>query len=222
MAWGFSIWSFRDCPENPVDLRKRCRTFVPSAGHAKHGQLKNAWSSWVPTRSDDCGAPARIGSLFPYSSAREAVAHAAIGDQREAESAINRALREVDRGLDDSEDPIWLRFVTAAEIQSITAQAGTFLGQHDKAVEFYQASVGAHNKPRDEASYRAYYSASLARLGDDSAAVTEGLSALALLEGPVKSHCLVSELQPARTAADRASTDDAEQFRSRFDLLLAH
>ncbi|MFF0532681.1 recombinase family protein [Nocardia amikacinitolerans] len=34
---------------------------VPPAGHAKHGQLENAWSSRVPIRSDDHGLPVRIG-----------------------------------------------------------------------------------------------------------------------------------------------------------------
>ncbi|MGW0357145.1 helix-turn-helix domain-containing protein [Nocardia nova] len=159
--------------------------------------------------------------LHALHAARQSVAYAAVGDVREAESAINRAWREVDRGLDDPNDPIWLHFVTPAEIQSITAQAWTFLGEHGKAVEIYRASVGAQNKQRDEASYRAYYSASLARLGDHRAAVTEGLRALALLEGPVKSRRLLSELQPARVAADRPGADDAEQFRSRLDRLVA-
>jgi hypothetical protein len=114
-----------------------------------------------------------------------------------------------------------LHFVTPAEIQSITAQARTYLGQHDKAVAIYQASVGAPNKPRDEASYRAYYAGALARLGDHKAAVTEGLSALTLLSGPVESRRLVSELQPVRSIASKAHSDDAELFSGRFDRLTA-
>jgi hypothetical protein len=158
--------------------------------------------------------------LHALHAARLAVAYAAVGDRHETESAITRALREVDRGLDDPDDPIWLHFVTPAEIQSITAQARTYLGQHDKAVAIYQASVGAHNKPRDEASYRAYYAASLARLGEHGTAVTEGLSALTLLGGTVKSRRLVSELQPVRTAAGSVHGDDAELFNGRFDRLM--
>lgn len=158
--------------------------------------------------------------LHALHAARQAVAYAAVGDRRETMSSINRALREVDRGLDDADDPIWLHFVTPAEIQSITAQAWTYLGQHDKAVAIYQTSVGAHNKPRDEASYRAYYAAALARLGEHGAAVAEGLSALALLGGPVKSHRLVSELQPVRTVVDTVRSGDAELFGRQFDGLL--
>ncbi len=157
--------------------------------------------------------------LHALHAARQAVAYAAVGDHRETEAAISQALREVDRGLDDPEDPIWLHFVTPAEIQSITAQARTFLGQHDIAVTIYQASVGAHAKARDEASYRAYYSAALARLGDTNTALTEGLSALTLLQGPVKSKRLVAELQPVRAMAEKSQSDRAQQFSRQFDQL---
>lgn len=171
-------------------------------------------------RISDAIRPIRSGRLHALHAAREAVAYAAVGDTRESEQAINRALREVDRGLEDPEDPIWLNFVTPAEIQSITAQARTFLGQHERAVEFYRSSVGATTQPRDEASYRAYYASSLARLGDHSAAITEGLSALTLLEGPVKSRRLVAELKPARSIADRIGSDAAADFANRFDQLI--
>ncbi|MBB5916826.1 transcriptional regulator with XRE-family HTH domain [Nocardia transvalensis] len=171
-------------------------------------------------RISDAIRPVRSTRLHALHAAREAVAHAAVGDRRAAEAAMIRALREVDRGLDDPDDPIWLHFVTPAEIQSITAQARTYLGQHDQAADIYQASVGAQSKPRDEASYRAYHSSSLARLGDHNAAVTEGLSALALLEGPVKSRRLVAELEPVRTAVDGTRSSEAELFRARFDQLM--
>lgn len=160
---------------------------------------------------------ARLQSL---NAARLAVAYAAVGDRRAAEAAIAHAWREVDRGLDDPNDPSFLHFITAAEIQSITAHAWDFMGRHDQAVAIYQESLGAHNKPRDEASYRAYCSASLARLGDHSTAITEGLSALTLLHGPVKSPRLVSELQPVRAAADALRSDEAEQFSRQYDRLL--
>lgn len=171
-------------------------------------------------RISDAIRPIRSTRLHALHAAREAVAYAAVGDARESEQAINRALREVDRGFDDAEDPIWLSFVTPAEIQSITAQARTYLGQHDKAVDFYRSSVGATTQPRDEASYRAYYASSLARLGDHSMAVTEGLSALSLLENTVKSRRLVAELKPTRQVAERVGSDEAADFIHRFDKLV--
>jgi tetratricopeptide (TPR) repeat protein len=166
---------------------------------------------------------ARMQALL---AAYQGVAYAAVGDHRECERALSVAWREVDRGLDDPNDPVRLHFVTESEIRSIEARARTFLGergysgQHERAVDIYRRSVGADgSKPRDEASYRAYFAASIARLGDTRTAVAEGLAALALLEGPVASPRLVAELQPVRTAAAKTRDDDAEQFRTRFDAL---
>jgi hypothetical protein len=164
--------------------------------------------------------------LHALNAARLAVAYAAVGDAPEAETAIRHAWREVDHGLDSPDDPIWLHFVTESEIRSIEAKARTYLGahgysgQHDRAVEIYRRSVETgDSKDRDEASYRAYLAASVARLGDTKAAVAEGLAALSMLEGPVTSPRLVAELQPVRTAASKIRDDDAEQFRARFDAL---
>jgi len=149
------------------------------------------------------------------------VAYAAVGDARESDAAIAHAWREVDRGLDDAQDPIWLHFVTPAEIHSIAAQAKSYLGQHDKAATTYGESIGAHNKPRDDASYRAYYAASLAHLGDTHTAFVEGLSALSILEGPVTSPRLVAELLPVRSAAETSTAAESDEFRVRFDAVRA-
>jgi hypothetical protein len=164
--------------------------------------------------------------LHALNAARLAVAYAGVGDVREAEAAILNAWREVDRGLDSPDDPIWLHFVTESEIRSIEAKARSFLGergfsgQHARAVDIYGQSVGADgSKPRDEASYRAYFAASIAHLGDTRTAVGEGLAALALLEGPVTSPRLIGELQPVRIAAAKTRDGDAEQFCTRFDAL---
>lgn len=156
-------------------------------------------------------------------SAREAVAHAALRDLREFEQAMNRAWREVDRGLDDPDAPVWLHHVTPTEIRSIEARGRAYLGQHDRAVDIYQSTIGARGAMplRDEASYRAYFAAALAGLGDTSSAITEGHAALAILEGPVNSPRLVAELRPVRLAAARSNGDDAERFRRRFDALSA-
>ncbi|KZM70064.1 helix-turn-helix domain-containing protein [Nocardia terpenica] len=171
-------------------------------------------------RATDLSRNIRSARLHAMLSARQGVAYAALGDAREAEHAIARAWRETDRGFDDLDDPVGLLFVTPAEIRSIEARARSYLGEHYKAAAIYRESIGTEgSKPRDEASYRAYFAASLARLGDTRNAVTEGLAALPLLEGPVNSPRLVAELQPVRTAATSASGDDADQFRYRYDAL---
>ncbi|MGW4327556.1 helix-turn-helix domain-containing protein [Nocardia sp. NPDC004573] len=161
---------------------------------------------------------ARLNALR---AAREALAHAAVGEHREFEQTMIRAWREVDRGLDDSEDPIWLHFVTPAEIRSIEARGRSYLGQHRRAATVYREAISSEGTMplRDEASYRAYFAASLAGLGDLNAAVTEGNRAVSLLEGPVSSSRLVQELRPVRVGASRLRGDDAEHFRHRFDAL---
>jgi hypothetical protein len=182
------------------------------------GQLREALQ--FSLRATDLTRTSRSSRQHAIRAARDAMAYAAVGDAREAERAMAHAWREIESSVDDPDDPVGLLFVTPAEIRSIEARVRDYLGQHDRAATIYAESVAAaDSKPRDEASYRAYYSASLARLGDHSAALTEGLSALALLEGPVQSHRLVTELQPARAVADRARGDDAEQFRLRYDAL---
>ncbi len=154
-------------------------------------------------------------------SAREAVAHAAIGERQEFEQAITRAWREVDRGLDDVDEPVWLHHVTPTEIKSIEARGHVYLGQHDRAVSIYRETIGQRGiqPPRDEASYRAYFAAALAGLGDITSAITEAHAALSILEGPVNSPRLLAELRPVRVAAAHTRGDDAEHFRTRFDTL---
>ncbi len=61
-------------------------------------------------------------------SAREAVAHAAIGERQDFEQAMTRAWREVERGLDDVDEPVWLHHVTPFEIRSIEARGPRLLG----------------------------------------------------------------------------------------------
>ncbi|MBF6300415.1 hypothetical protein IU459_23125 [Nocardia amamiensis] len=160
---------------------------------------------------------ARLQALL---AAREGVAYAAVGDRSQCERALAAAWRQVDRGLDDSNDPVRLYYITEAEIRTIEAHARRYLGQHDKAVTIYHDSVtrGTH-PPRDEASYRAYYAASLARLGDTTTAINEGLAALTMLDGPVTSPRLVNELRPVYIAAQQTRGDDADHFRTRFDIL---
>lgn len=162
----------------------------------------------------------RLQALF---AAREAVAHAAVGDTRECQRALTRAAREVDRGIDNPDDPLWMHFVTPTEIQFIEAQAMMFLDQHDKAITVFRDAVDAAEgcSLRDEASYRAYLASALAQQGDTSNAVTEGLSALTLLEDSVKSPRLVAEMRTVRATTRGTHSGDTATFNDRFDALRA-
>jgi transcriptional regulator with XRE-family HTH domain len=171
-------------------------------------------------RIDDAIRHNPSARLHALSGARLAVAHAAMGDARGAEAAAARAQREVERGF-DPDDPSWLDFVTPSEIRSVTAAARNRLGDHEAAVEIYRESLAMDNLPRDDASYHAYCSASLAKLGDHHEAVAEGLASLTLLDGPVTSRRLLGELRPVRVSAGKVRGDEAEKFRTDFDRLVA-
>ncbi|WP_280482627.1 hypothetical protein [Nocardia cyriacigeorgica] len=160
----------------------------------------------------------RLNSLR---NAREAIAHAAVGDSREFSRGMTCTWREADRGLDDADDPNWLLFVTPAELRVHEAKGHMLLGQHSKAADLYRESVNRPgNLPRDDASYRTYYAASLAGLGDTTSAVEAANSALALLENTVNSPRLLAELQPVYTAARHLTSDDATHFRHRYASLV--
>lgn len=150
--------------------------------------------------------------------AREAMAYAAIADHREFERTLARVWHEIDRGLDNPDDPIWLHFVTAAELRVLEARGRKLLGQHSRAVDLFRESIDRPgNLARDEASYRAYFAASLTGLGDIHSALAAGLDALTLLESQVDSPRLVGELRPLRLVAIRTKSTEAEHFTRRFD-----
>ncbi|MBO0883443.1 MAG: hypothetical protein J2P17_24525, partial [Mycobacterium sp.] len=153
--------------------------------------------------------------------AREAVAHAAVGDRRECDRALAAAWRQVDRGLDDPNDPIRLHYITPDEIATTEAHAHSYLGRHEQAAANYRASLlGTDHPLRDQASYQAYYAASLARLGDTTTAYSEGLKALDLLEGPVHSPRLVNVLHPVHHIAHQSRAEEATQFTARYNHLI--
>ncbi len=182
------------------------------------GRMREALqlSLWASDRSRG-DRSARLQAIL---TAREGVAYAAVGDRRECERTLAAAWRQVDRGLDDPDDPVRLHYITADEIRTIEAHARRYLGEYDTAAGIYHDTIHAGRQPlRDEASYRAYYAASLADLGDTQAALAEGLTALALFEGPVKSPRLVNEMRPVHHLALSTSGSDAEEFRIRFHTL---
>ncbi|MGY2027412.1 helix-turn-helix domain-containing protein [Nocardia gipuzkoensis] len=171
-------------------------------------------------RSTELGRGIPSARMNALKAAEEATAYAAVGDQQEFDRAMARVWREADRGLDNPDDPAWLEHVNEAELHAHEARGLRMLGHHGQAAELCRESV-THGGyfPRDEASYRAYFAAALAGLGDTTAAITEAHAALTLLEGPVNSPRLLAELRPVRVAATRTRGDDAEHFRHRFDTL---
>ncbi|MBF6290000.1 helix-turn-helix domain-containing protein [Nocardia cyriacigeorgica] len=182
------------------------------------GRMREALQ--LSLRASDRSRNDRSARLQAILAAREGVAYAAVGDRRECERALAAAWRQVDRGLDDPDDPVRLHYITADEIRTIEAHARRYLGQHDTAADIYRDTIHAGHHPlRDEASYRAYYAASLADLGDTRTALTEGLTALALFEGSVKSPRLVNEMRPVYRIARNTPGSDADEFRTRFQNL---
>ncbi|MGY1896629.1 helix-turn-helix domain-containing protein [Nocardia gipuzkoensis] len=171
-------------------------------------------------RSSELVRSVSSARLNAWRAVGEAVAYAAVGDTSSFEKALTRVWREADRGLDSRDDPAWLDCITEAELRVWEARGRKLLGQHSKAVTLCGESMGrAGNPHRDEASYRAYFAASLAGLGEVDAAIAAGHGALSLLEGPVNSLRLVGELRPVRIVSERSRGDDAEHFRVRFDSL---
>ncbi|MBF6097813.1 helix-turn-helix domain-containing protein [Nocardia cyriacigeorgica] len=172
----------------------------------------------VTQRTSELARHVPSARLNALRTARLATAYAAVGDRREFERATNSVWREVDRGLDDANDPVWLTFVTEPELRVLEAKGHQMLGQHHQAATlFHKSLTRPHNLPRDEASYRTYYAASLTALGDTTEALTAAHSALDLLSGPVQSPRLLAELHPLRTAAHHSHSDAAASFRHRYD-----
>ncbi|MEU1550707.1 helix-turn-helix domain-containing protein [Nocardia sp. NPDC005745] len=159
--------------------------------------------------------PSRIHALI---ATREAQAYGVLGDRAAYRKAIATAWREFDFAVDhESLDdcPPWLRFVSATEIRYHEAQAHGRLGDQAKSADLYAGLALEHAGARNSAGYRAGSAAALAKVGDVDAAVDQGLSVLADLEGPVSSTRILRRLESVRAAAEGRS----EEFTTRFDEL---
>ncbi|MGH3342202.1 MAG: helix-turn-helix domain-containing protein [Carbonactinosporaceae bacterium] len=152
--------------------------------------------------------------LHALIAAREAIGHAMLGETRSFNAAITRAWREIDRSGDD--DPVWLQFVTPAEIHVHEGMGRTHLKDHATAAELYRDSLTADLPPRNAANYRSLLAATLASEGDATEAVREGMAVLPTLEGRVVSPRTLQDLQPVRIAAEQTG---AEEFCIRYDKL---
>ncbi|MEV6065375.1 helix-turn-helix transcriptional regulator [Nocardia sp. NPDC052001] len=230
-------WLARDCGQ-PLLARQQLMESVLLAEQSRDsvllaatlGDLANIAAA-VPTmdlepvrlaqRSTELVRKLSSVRLKALKAAEESIAYAAVGDSREFERALTRVGRELDLGLDNSADPAWLSHVTEAELRVHEARGRKLLGQHTRAADLFRDSIDrAENLPRDEASYRAYFAASLAGLGDSAAAIGAGHGALDLLESQVDSPRLVAELRPVRRAAAGVRGSEAEHFGRRFDALI--
>ena len=155
--------------------------------------------------------------LHALLAAREATAHAAIGDNRGFTVAISRAWREVDRGFTD-DVPVWLRFVNSSEIATAEARGRLYLGDPAAAAALYRRSLDAPLSPRNSAVYRAELARALAANGDVTGAMTEGRVVLtALSTGAVTSPRTFAKLHPVRQAA--AHDRRGEDFCAHYDQL---
>ena len=131
-------------------------------------------------------------------------------------ASIARARRELDRG-DHPADPPWTGYVTPAEITAHDALAMLRSGNPARAGRLFRDVLADPGlPPRNRALYQACLAASLAAEGDQAQAIAEGLTLLPVLEGPVRSARVVSQLLPVRRKAARGT-----EFAARFDALAA-
>ncbi len=152
--------------------------------------------------------------LHALIAARQAIAHAALGDRQGFRTAITRAWRELDRGWTE-EDPVWLHFVIPAEITIHEAKGRTYLGDQGAAIGLYQQSLeNPALSRRNRACYNAQFAAALASGGEAARAVDEGSAVLLALEEAVASPRVLRELRPVRSAAEQVG---AGEFCMRFD-----
>lgn len=155
--------------------------------------------------------------LHALIAAREAVAYSLLGDGRGFRTAMDRAWRELDKGLGTG-DPVWLSFVGRSEVRTHEARGLACLGEAEAAVALCQDSLRETRlAPRNRAFYHAQLASTLAACGDASSAVSEGLAVLPALEKDVASLRTLRELSPVRLAAGQAG---AEEFCQRFDKAL--
>lgn len=161
----------------------------------------------------------RTPRLHALLAAREAISYAALGDEAAYRSAITRAHRELDAGL-NADDPMWLRFVVPAELRVAEAKGRIYLDDPAGAVGLYEESLADDDlSPRNRLNYRAQLAAALARSGQTDTAVAEGLTVLPDLEAQVASPRTLAELRPVRQAAEQIGNDE---FCIRWDTATTH
>jgi hypothetical protein len=146
--------------------------------------------------------------------ARQALAHARLGDSAAFRAAITRAWRETGRS-DPGDQPGWLDFARPAEIAVHEAKGLVSLGDPQSAASLLRDALEDEGiSPRNRVMYRAHLATALAVSGDTDDAMEHAATVLVQLEGPVLSPRARTALSPVRAAAGRAG---ATGFCTRFD-----
>ncbi|WP_157106463.1 hypothetical protein [Nocardia arthritidis] len=164
------------------------------------------------TRGD---APGRIHALI---ATREAQAFGILGDRAAFGKAIATAWRELDFALDHEaheECPSWLRFVSNSEIKYHEACVYGHFGDYAKSADLHAGLALEQAGARNSACYRAGSATALVEAGDIDAAVEQGISVLADLEGSVSSIRTLRRLESVRMVAEGRY----DEFTTRFDEL---
>jgi hypothetical protein len=184
------------------------------AGHAREAIR-------ITRRATELARGQRQPRLHALIAAREAVAHATVGDAGAFDAAMGRAWRELD--LDSGPaTPGWLRFVTRAEISSHHATGLRYLGDPGSAVELCGDVLDTeHIAPRNRNNYRATLAAALAESGDVGSAVQETAAVVDQLRvGGIDSRRTLTLLRPVRDAA--ALLPAHREFCTEFDFAVSN
>lgn len=144
---------------------------------------------------------------------RHANAASLLGDKHTFRQAVARARREIDRGP-ETDSPEWIRFVDDDEVTGQEAMGHLNLGDPARAEDLYRSVLVGDLSPRSRTCKQALLAGALARSGDASGALNEGMATLAALEGGVTSVRALNELRPVRDSAEKARE---EEFCVRFD-----
>ncbi|MGI8335245.1 helix-turn-helix domain-containing protein [Actinomadura scrupuli] len=165
-------------------------------------------------RAAEAARHAPSPTLHALIALRQAGAYAQLGDDVAFRTAITLAHKELDRGRHDDDRP-WTAFVSHSEITAYEAMGRTQLGEPEQAARLYRLILEDQGlSPRNRAYHRARLAATLSAVGDQQAAITEGLRILPDLGGRLTSVRVLNELRPVRVAA---STPADAEFCERFD-----
>jgi predicted negative regulator of RcsB-dependent stress response len=162
-------------------------------------------------------SPAMLSLL----AAREAMGHAALGNDAASASALGRAQRLLDRGRPDNE-PRWLHFWGPGDLAIHEMHAARLSGRMpaaERAAQEAVASVDPIAAPRNHAIYVAHLGNSLARVGKYEEAVAVSRQALSstVRKG---SQRVTAELRETARLLAGATYGPARDFATTIDRLL--
>lgn len=153
--------------------------------------------------------------------AREATAHAALGDGPSFERAIATSWRAAHSrgGRDGEEDQRpWFLFVCESGILAHEAKGRKYLGQPDRAARLFENVIREGGLlRREETSCGAHLASTLATMGETEQAISQGLAVLQDLQTVVHSPRVVHDLGPVSAAAKlHPRIAQANEFQRQF------